>query len=229
MSIRIGLSFTPNHNHPPAYARQHAEGLRILAALDQGAAAGSPVQTEASGRPYFAGRHADFSISHSYSMAAVSYSAPRHPDAGEPLRTGCDLQYVRPGWSFDAVAKRFFAPAEREYIRGAETPGERSIRFYRIWTLKECFIKLKGLSIADIKRAAATGSAPVAYFQYAYGGGAPGLYILTAAVEHGSDAAAPLPPEPRWFSPAHLPRYCGEGTATGAAVRGSGAGGGPLF
>jgi hypothetical protein len=221
MGISIGLSFAPNNGRPLTLAQQHDEGRRILAFLDQLSLFRSFVQVEPSGRPYFADHHADFSISHSRSMVAVSYSTERRLDAGRPLRTGCDVQYVPPARSFCNIANRFFTPTERDYIQDVTTRLEQNIKFCRIWALKECFIKLKGLSIANISQAptfdlpragddmqlnplryAMTG---YTFFQFIYGDSVSGFYILAAAQETGAEAAAPYPPAPLWFSPIQLP------------------------
>jgi hypothetical protein len=223
MSISIGLSFMANDKRPLSQARQHDEGRRILALLDHPSMSRSSIQTEASGRPYFADYHADFSISHSRSMVAVSYCPARHPDTGKLLRTGCDIQYVAPTKLFHGVANRFFAPPERDYIQGAATQLEQNIRFCRIWTLKECFIKLRGLSIADIACAPAFDLSRAgddfqaglfrydaegfAFFQLIYGDNASGIYVLAVARESGGGDETLYPPEPTWVSAERLPLY----------------------
>lgn len=85
------------------------------------------------GRPYFADfPDVHFSLSHSGDrvMCAVSGGA-----------VGCDVEEIRSG---EAGARRIrqasrcFAPGEQKLVR------EEPENFYRIWTLKESFLKLTG-------------------------------------------------------------------------------------
>lgn len=74
-----------------------------------------------------------FNLSHSERMvlAAVS-SGP----------VGCDVQNVG---KFDLrIAKRFFHPDEYQTIASLSDPEEQKNCFYRIWTLKESYLKLTG-------------------------------------------------------------------------------------
>jgi phosphopantetheinyl transferase len=192
-TFKIGLSLkTPDHN-------LHDEGRRVLTALDNRSSA---ILIEPSGRPYFQDRHADFSISHSRSLAAVSYTVP-------PYHTGCDIQYVNPKHDYDAVSRRFFAVPEREYIDAAADSFEKSKRFCQIWTLKECFLKLHGLTIGAIKEAPAftiTNNGRKAYQAYSKDTNTidffllelenepDGRYILAAAREPAGPATEDLPP-----------------------------------
>ena len=139
--IRIGMSLLPN-TAPSLYEAQHREGLRVLGLLDGGLPAA--LVKEPSGRPRFADAHADFSISHSRRMVAVSFSGGR---------TGCDIQYVHPGKKHEAIAGRLFFPEELRYMDAASGEEERRLRFCRLWTLKECFLKANGFSVFAMKKA----------------------------------------------------------------------------
>jgi 4'-phosphopantetheinyl transferase len=59
-----------------------------------------------------------------------------------------DLENMNRTASFLELTKRFFAPIEYEYVREAPPHLQRKT-FFRIWTLKEAYIKAqgKGLSI----------------------------------------------------------------------------------
>jgi phosphopantetheinyl transferase len=96
---------------------------------------------EENGRPYFPDRQADFNISHSGTVTAVSLV-----DGGN-FRTGCDVQLVRKRVNTMKIAEEFFSASEREYISHSETG------FFQIWVLKECFLKLRGLSVFDMAQA----------------------------------------------------------------------------
>ena len=47
------------------------------------------------------------------------------------------------------VAKRFFSETEYDFLSGKNTEEEKTVSFYRIWTLKESYVKAlgEGLSI----------------------------------------------------------------------------------
>jgi phosphopantetheinyl transferase len=151
--FQVALSVLPGSGKP-AWVDQHNEGRRLLARLDGGGRGETGerpgVITDANGRPRFADGHADFSISHSWAMTAVSYLPTDNTAA--PSRTGCDIQYVHPARNYDNTARCCFSASERDYIdeRG---PKEATRRFCRIWTLKEAWIKMNALSIADIRLA----------------------------------------------------------------------------
>jgi len=119
-----------------------AEAKRILSvfediSLDQG-----DIAKETGGRPFFPDGHADFNISHSGSLAAVCYAKGNNP------RTGCDVEYIRTRIRTVKTAENFFSSPENRYIFSQGTPYEA--RFFEIWTLKECYLKLRGLSVFDM-------------------------------------------------------------------------------
>ena len=232
-SFYIGLSCLSNDRITPPprniYAGSgralHAEGRRILGLLDSEGSgrAGEPsgsslvpaaIAEENGGRPFFVDRHADFNISHSRYIAAVAWSNTINPASGLPLRAGCDVQHVSPGKSREAVARKYYSPGENSYIgaAGDTADDERIGRFYRIWVLKECYLKAKGLSVLDMRTspsfAARDGlvkEAPVPFGFFLYeldGGGNVGRYLLAVCRETvPGTLAAPLP-EIRWYSPA---------------------------
>ncbi len=83
------------------------------------------------GKPYFANAEdLHFSISHSGEYAMVVLS---------DKEIGCDIQQIK-----DinlSIADRFFTAEERKYVKCTEN-------FFRIWTLKESFIKTVGKGLA---------------------------------------------------------------------------------
>jgi hypothetical protein len=185
-----------------------AEGRRVLGLLDRG----GPLDQEPGGRPYFTDHHADFSISHSRHMVAVAHLAAGTIPApgGDPPRTGCDIQYADPRKSRAGISRRFFSPAEQDYIAAAPA-GEGEIRrFYQIWVLKEAWIKLRGLSVLEMAKAPAfsvgagrpekSGSLPLDCFLYELDSD-DGRYFLAAVRERGYSGERPEP-ELRWFSEA---------------------------
>jgi hypothetical protein len=169
---------------------------------------------EKGGRPFFVDHHADFNISHSRRIAAVVWSEAVNPANGLPLRTGCDVQHISPVKSWEAVARNYYSPGENSYIGAAKDAAARgqrgqTVRFYRIWVLKECYLKAKGLSVADMRTAPSFADrdglvkeapVPFNFFLYELGGGTAEQYLLAVCRETaGTPSAAPRP-EIRWFS-----------------------------
>jgi len=118
------------------------EARRILSILNEKPFNENDIAKEAAGRPYFRDGEADFSIAHSGNAAAVSFVK------GGDFRTGCDIERIRPRSQAANIAGDYFSIAENKYIFKSGILDEK--RFYEIWTLKECFIKLRGLSVFDM-------------------------------------------------------------------------------
>lgn len=77
-----------------------------------------------------------FNLSHSGNMVLAVFS-----DA----EVGCDIEEV--GKSQEKLAERFFCQSEYEYLMEKQDERERCEEFYRIWTLKESFMKVTGLGM----------------------------------------------------------------------------------
>ena len=192
---------TLNEGRKDTRRAHSAEGRRILSLLD----ADNRLTHDPDGRPCFADRHADFSISHSRNMAAAAWIPA-------PCRVGCDIQYMHPRRTFAEISRRFFHTSEHACI---EEAGEEGIRnFYRIWVLKEAWLKLYGFSVFDIAKAPAfsiggTGAAAARdesgqpdFFLYepAAQCGPEELYMLAAARQRNYFSGCVPEPEFRWFS-----------------------------
>ena len=91
------------------------------------------------GKPYFSShRNIFFNISHSGNMAACVFS---------DKEIGLDIEKVDvPDFK---VAEKYFTENEKKYIQHHPSPVLRNQAFYKIWTLKESFVKAtgKGLSV----------------------------------------------------------------------------------
>ena len=86
------------------------------------------------GKPYIKNTDIHFNISHSgdYAVCVVS-----------DREVGIDIQKIeKPNLQ---VAERFFAKNEYEYIANQPDEISKSDAFYRIWTLKESFVKAIGV------------------------------------------------------------------------------------
>lgn len=76
-----------------------------------------------------------FNISHSQERLVVAIA--------RGLELGVDVEAVRQGVEHEAIARRFFSPAERTALLGLPEP-ERAAAFFTIWTRKEAYVKLIG-------------------------------------------------------------------------------------
>jgi len=207
MPFYIGLSCMSSTLFSTADRRREssAEGRRILSLLDE-QIMGKTISDqffsyEPGGRPYFTDHHADFSISHSRNMAAVAFFPSLERT---PCRIGCDIQYVDPHKSCVEISRRFFHASEQAYI---EQEGEERIRnFYRIWVLKEAWLKLHGFSVFEIAKTPAFsigGKHKNNPFFFLYELSSPStqeLYMLAAACQQDFFPGEETEPEFRWFS-----------------------------
>jgi phosphopantetheinyl transferase len=203
MSYYLNLSIVSNNINnlsKTEYKQQlSVEARRILSLCEGRPLAPGDTAKDASGRPFFPDHDTDFSISHSGDLAAVSLVK------GKNLRTGCDVELVRSRPRAKEIAEEFFTAPERDYIvSGGQYDGAR---FYHIWTLKECFIKLRGLSVFDMAGVPSFVSGKtlsginanfesILFSLYELSGRADERYILAAALE----GAKMEQPEIRWFS-----------------------------
>ncbi|GBU28111.1 hypothetical protein R84B8_01669 [Treponema sp. R8-4-B8] len=174
-----------------------AEARRILSLCEGRPITEDDIAREASGRPFFQGSDADFSISHSGALTAVSLVR------GKNLRTGCDVELVRPRARAREIAQEFFTTQERKYIDADSSPN--GTRFYQIWTLKECYLKLKGLSVFDMASVPSFANSEgsllnthleqISFNLYEFIAASGERYIATTALEGGE-----FHPKIRWFS-----------------------------
>lgn len=85
------------------------------------------------GKPSFENCAYHFNLSHSHSRAMCVISSNE---------VGCDVEKVREV-KLD-VAKRFFFEDEYQALEKCQTDHERAELFYKLWTLKESFMKCTG-------------------------------------------------------------------------------------
>ena len=95
-----------------------------------------------SGKPYLPAHpdfHYNFSDSGEYLALAVS------PDR----EIGADLQKVTPVRTGPLhLAERFFHPDDVQLLRKEEDPQQQLFLFFRIWTVKEAFVKCTGAGLS---------------------------------------------------------------------------------
>lgn len=108
-------------------------GIMLKYALGRAGIRDNETVTGENGKPYLASREAFFNLSHSgeYVMCAVSDD-----------EIGCDIEKISKG--NENTARRFFSAEEYDFITHGADENERAVRFMRIWTLKESYIKATG-------------------------------------------------------------------------------------
>jgi phosphopantetheinyl transferase len=204
MSYYIGLSILSSSRIKKVQREySSAEARRILSLLYEAPIGEEKIATETGGRPFFPEEEVDFNITHHGAVTAVSFVK------GANLRTGCDIEYVRPRAGAAEIAQEYFSNAEKKYL--FDTGKFDETKFYEIWTLKECFLKLRGLSVFDIANvpsfiscdASQAGkfafetsvSLPLSFRLYELTNGKGESYIFATVIE-GSQQL----PEIKWFS-----------------------------
>lgn len=89
------------------------------------------------GKPYLIGfENFNFNISHSGEWIVVGI---------DEFELGVDIEKIKM-IDYERVAKRFFAKSEQDFILKAP-PDLRLENFYRLWCLKESFIKAEGIGL----------------------------------------------------------------------------------
>lgn len=84
------------------------------------------------GKPSFE-NNVKFNLSHSGTKVMCMMSE---------YEVGCDVEQIRKVNM--KIAKRYFSDAEYAFIMNSQTEGKKMDAFYRIWTLKESYIKCTG-------------------------------------------------------------------------------------
>lgn len=95
------------------------------------------------GKPYLVGDHKtdnlQFNLSHCEGLVLIGLSRRR--------RVGVDIEGIRDVPDFIQVARRFFGPREIAALQGS-SPADRLLLFYKIWTLKEAYLKGLGCGLS---------------------------------------------------------------------------------
>lgn len=94
------------------------------------------------GKPAVASPAVDlrFNLSHTEGLVACIVAAAAD--------VGCDVETTQRNTDTDAVAHRFFAAPEVAELRALPTAAARHERFFEYWTLKESYIKARGMGLA---------------------------------------------------------------------------------
>ncbi|MEE1060662.1 MAG: 4'-phosphopantetheinyl transferase superfamily protein [Ruminococcus sp.] len=91
------------------------------------------------GKPFFK-NHPEIHFNISHSKSCVICSVSENP-------VGCDTEKI--GKADLRIAKRFFAEKEKNFVNSITNTEEQNESFYRIWTLKESYIKYTGNGLAQ--------------------------------------------------------------------------------
>lgn len=89
------------------------------------------------GKPYLKNKNIYFNVSHSGTMVACAVS---------DVEVGIDIEKIKD--TDYKIAKRFFAENENTLIDNQADDELKRDMFFRIWTMKESFIKATGLGMA---------------------------------------------------------------------------------
>lgn len=100
---------------------------------------------EPDGKPFLATECAEvgdddlrFNLSHSADLALVAVSVG--------LEIGVDVERIKPTRDLEGLARRYFAPEEQDALARL-APDERVADFFRVWTLKEAYLKAVGTGL----------------------------------------------------------------------------------
>ncbi len=105
-----------------------------------------------------------FNLSHTSGLAACAIA--------RGSEVGVDVEKSDRSVDELALARRYFSKSEVELLESAPTAGRRSM-FYRLWTLKEAYVKACGLGL----------SLPLADFAFAIPSGEPPTISFTRPIE----------------------------------------------
>jgi len=141
MSYYIGLSILSNNDNS-LKKQSSVEARRILSNFENRNINENDFSIEVGGRPYFSDKDIDFNISHSGNIVAVSYIRKKN------IRVGCDIEKVKPRKNIAKIAKDKFSASENKYLYSDGIFSDKN--FIKLWTLKESYIKLRGLSVFDM-------------------------------------------------------------------------------
>jgi 4'-phosphopantetheinyl transferase len=116
----------------------------ILSRYLEIAAAEIQFSYESHGKPQIAsaisqGQQLKFNLAHSGGLALYAFTS-----VGE---IGVDLEHIRPEFTGDDIARRFFSATEVECLDQLP-PHARHEAFFNCWTRKEAFIKAKGVGLS---------------------------------------------------------------------------------
>ncbi len=109
---------------------------RVLAERLQRAPQTLRFSTNGNGKPFLAGGGPSFNVSHSRDRLLIAVADDR--------AVGVDIEFRREGMNVEAIASRWFSPAEQAACRAA---ADSTRLFFDIWAHKEAYVKALGKGI----------------------------------------------------------------------------------
>lgn len=125
--------------HRREYLHSHYFLRRILSKEVKADPAQLRFAADEFGKPWLDGQCLNFNLSHTAGVAACTVSTGHV--------CGVDVERRKPLPDMAPVVARNFSLAERALIEGT-TPSAREALFFRIWTLKEAYIKARGVGLS---------------------------------------------------------------------------------
>lgn len=96
------------------------------------------------GKPFIKNKEEfKYNISHSGKYVILAYSNDENVKA-----IGADVECIRKKDDDMRIAHRFFTAHETDYISNSVECSDEDVRFYKVWTMKEAYIKLLGTGLA---------------------------------------------------------------------------------
>jgi 4'-phosphopantetheinyl transferase len=126
------------------YVRSHVELRRLLAAYTGCPPDRLQFERTPAGKPSLSGGHLHFNLSHSGRCVVIGVCA------GDAI--GVDVEEIRAFAEYQELARRYFAPHELAWMRGAQEDQPLE-RFYRLWTIKEALLKATGVGVSALAEA----------------------------------------------------------------------------
>lgn len=140
---RLRLQQFPEHGPRSEYLMARALARTLLAGYAGIAARDWRFSTNEYGRPVIADpvafRNLSFNLSHTEGLLACAVSLDR--------AVGVDVERVNHAVDPDELAPLVFAPPELERLAAAPTQGRRNT-FFALWTLKEAYLKARGMGFS---------------------------------------------------------------------------------
>ena len=130
-ALREEETYRKYYERVPDFRKQKADQLRFP--QDRAQSVGAWMLLEKMREQYGAEPDQVFNLSHSGSYVLCSISTEKE------AKVGCDIETIKE--TRMRVARRFFLPSETAYIERQPSGGAEAEAFYRLWVLKESFMK----------------------------------------------------------------------------------------
>lgn len=129
------------YNALPAFRKEKADRLQSRRGKAQ--STGAWILLDRIRKEYGIAEEAAFNLSHSGDYVLCSIDM----DCGNKTQVGCDIEAVKRAKL--KIARRFFCPSEYDMILREHNKESQNDMFYRLWVLKESFMKatLQGMAM----------------------------------------------------------------------------------